>query len=277
MMLERNDKELLDIVRRFDPDRYVAALFSPSKVTGPLMALYGLNAEFGRIASSVSEPMLGEIRLQWWRDALETAGAGGETGHPVADAFGRIMMEYSLPFYEVQGMIDARSFDVSGGVMADAQALNIYLDKTDGAVMRLAATVLGERNGAVERASRRAAYSYGLAQVLRLLPAYLHLGVVPLPEDELKRFGVEPRALLSGQFPDGWPDCLDHLLAQIEKDHRAFQTEIAPLSRFVRPAFFTSCLTRSIISKLRSNKGDIAQVLEINPLNRFWRIWRGGY
>ena len=34
----------------------------------------------------VTEPMLGEIRLQWWRDALANDAAARRSGHPVADA-----------------------------------------------------------------------------------------------------------------------------------------------------------------------------------------------
>ena len=43
------------------------------------------------MAELVSEPGLGAIRLQWWRDAIERAASGEAIGHPVADAFGETL------------------------------------------------------------------------------------------------------------------------------------------------------------------------------------------
>ncbi len=58
------------IVRENDPDRFFCTLFAPPAKREALFALYAFNHELARVAESVSEPMLGEIRLQWWREAL---------------------------------------------------------------------------------------------------------------------------------------------------------------------------------------------------------------
>ena len=60
-----------ETVRAHNPDRYLTALMAPRRVRGSLMALYAFNAELARIPALVSEPALGEIRLQWWRDAVD--------------------------------------------------------------------------------------------------------------------------------------------------------------------------------------------------------------
>ena len=80
----------LAIVRAADRDRYISALLAPADRRLDLMTLYAFDAELARIATTVSEPLLGEIRLQWWRDALAPlltdAGRAAthleRTGHP---------------------------------------------------------------------------------------------------------------------------------------------------------------------------------------------------
>ena len=55
---------------RADRDRYLADLFAPEAARPHLFALHAFNARLRGSATASSEPTLGEIRLQWWRDAL---------------------------------------------------------------------------------------------------------------------------------------------------------------------------------------------------------------
>ena len=71
--------------RELDYDRYLAALLAPRRARDDLMALAAFHGEIARIPLTVREPAIGDIRLQWWRDALRTP-AGTATGNPVADA-----------------------------------------------------------------------------------------------------------------------------------------------------------------------------------------------
>ena len=64
------------LVREADKDRFVATLFAPQKYRRALHALYAFNVEIARVREVAREPMPGEIRLQWWRDAFAGAGHG---------------------------------------------------------------------------------------------------------------------------------------------------------------------------------------------------------
>ena len=90
-----------------------------------LMALTAFNVEVAQIADRVSEPGLGEIRLQWWRDALDALQAGEETDNPIADALSGIVAEQANMVPLLKGLIDARSFDIAGGQMPDMPALRL--------------------------------------------------------------------------------------------------------------------------------------------------------
>ena len=57
-------------LRANDGDLYLCHLFTPADKRLRMLALYAAYTEIARIPSEVSEPMVGAIRLQWWRDVL---------------------------------------------------------------------------------------------------------------------------------------------------------------------------------------------------------------
>jgi phytoene synthase len=154
------------IVRRADPDRYFSALFAPAEKRPLLFALYAFNHELARIGEVVREPMMGEIRLQWWRETVESAHAGEPRSYEPARALSEVFARTDLPLGFFQRMIDARAFDISKEVFADHVARDTYLHATSGNLMRLAARVL-DPNGAHDDLSREAGIAYGLAGLIR--------------------------------------------------------------------------------------------------------------
>lgn len=150
-------------VRKHDPDRYFSALFAPVELRGHLFALYAFNHELAHIGESVREPMVGEIRLAWWRETLDSARAGKPRPHDVARALAETFAQVPLPAALFDAMVDARSFDLLDGTLTDYAP---YLDATSGNVMRLAARVLGSEDRHDDLA-RKAGLAYGLAGLLR--------------------------------------------------------------------------------------------------------------
>src|SRR5438105_5285090 len=68
---------LVDLLRRHDRDRYLCTLFAPADRRAALIALYAFNYEIAKTRDVVSEPLLGQTRLQWWREALDAVYSGG--------------------------------------------------------------------------------------------------------------------------------------------------------------------------------------------------------
>ncbi len=71
------------LLRRYDYDRFLTGLFAPAGRREALYAVYAFNLEIARTREAVSEPMLGQIRLQWWREAIEEIYAGRVRRHEV--------------------------------------------------------------------------------------------------------------------------------------------------------------------------------------------------
>jgi phytoene synthase len=153
-------------VRRADPDRYFSALFAPADKRPLLFALYAFNHELARIAEAVREPMMGEIRLQWWRETVESAREGQPRVHDVALALAEMFCQIDLPAKIFDDMIDARAFDLSPDAFPDDAARDAYLDDTSGNLTRLAVRILGA--GSVhDDLAREAGIAYGLVGLIR--------------------------------------------------------------------------------------------------------------
>src|SRR5580692_2801711 len=97
-------------VRTADPDRYFATLFAPSAVRPLLFVLYAFNAELARVAESVREPMLGAIRLEWWRETVEGAARGTPRNHDVARGLAALFATGRVDLRDFESLIAARGF-----------------------------------------------------------------------------------------------------------------------------------------------------------------------
>jgi phytoene/squalene synthetase len=172
-------------LRAADPDRYFSALFAPARERPFLFALYAFNAEVARVAETVREPMLGAIRLEWWRETVEGAARGLPRNHDVAKGLAALFAEKRLPLAEFEDLIAARAFDSSADLFADFAALENYLDATSGRIMRLAAMVLGADADQASRITRDAARAYGMTGLLRALPFHNQRHKLYLPLDLL--------------------------------------------------------------------------------------------
>src|SRR6185312_2414465 len=124
-----------ELVRAGDKDRFLTALFAPQKYRRALMALYAFNLEVARTRELAREPMPGEIRLQWWRDALGGVGRGDVESHPVAAALRDVIVRYRLPPRMLVALIDARTFDLYDEPMPSWAELESYANETSSALI----------------------------------------------------------------------------------------------------------------------------------------------
>ena len=61
---------------RLSPDKKLAFAHLPARHRPAVEALFAIDAAMGDVVSSTSEPMLGQIRLAWWRERLEELDGG---------------------------------------------------------------------------------------------------------------------------------------------------------------------------------------------------------
>ncbi len=175
--------DLAEIVRAGDPDRHAASLAAPEGARAKLWPLYAFNLEIARAPYVTQEPLIAQMRLQFWADVLDDIDTGAPArAHEVAAPLSALWRAEGLPVALGQAMIAARHWDIARDPFADDAALVAHLDATAGNLMWLAARVLGARDDA-EPVVRDMAFASGLANWLAAVPALQAAGRVPLVDD----------------------------------------------------------------------------------------------
>jgi phytoene synthase len=151
-----------------EPDRYLAALLAPPPVRPGLLALAAFASELARVpTATIREPAMGQIRLQWWREALQKEASSVRTGHPVADAVRQAIGRHGLSRSALIDVIDARALVMQGETPLDDAALEAYLANTEGVIFHQGALILGAGPGrSLDTAVTASAQAYGLARHL---------------------------------------------------------------------------------------------------------------
>ena len=252
------------ILQARERDLWLCALFAPSARRPCLMALYAFAHEIARIADLVRDPMPGEIRLQWWREALVGEREGEMLAHPLAAAMRETILRHRLPVQALLDIIDARTFDLYHDPMPDRAALEAYCGATHGAVTRLACLILaapGEDPGGAE-ACGHAGVALGITAILRNYAWHFSRGRAFIPAD-----------VLAGPDPFGEMRAMarEHLALA----YKALDALPLPARKLVAPAFLPLSLVELYLRQMEKRGYDPAtSALDVPQWRRQWALWR---
>lgn len=180
-----------ELVRRRDPDRFQTALFAPAAHREALFALYAFNGEIARVREIVSEPMLGRIRLEWWREAVAAAYEGTTTRrHVVVEPLTEAIRERALSRDHFTRLIDAREGDLEAEPPPDLGALEAYAAASSGSLVHLALEVLGAGGAEKLEVGTHIGIAYAFAGLLRAMPILGERQRPFVPQDIARRTGL---------------------------------------------------------------------------------------
>ncbi|HEX2115249.1 MAG TPA: phytoene/squalene synthase family protein [Alphaproteobacteria bacterium] len=188
-----------DQVRRFDHDRYLCALFMPTPARPATLALYAFNVEVARIRELVREPMMGQIRLQWWREVIEHAPQGDLRQHPVAQSLGAAIRAHALPQGPFEALLVARERDLDNEPPETLSELEAYAQATSSGLIELSLHLLGERGAAVREAAQHVGIAWALTGLLRAMPYHASRRQIFLPRDMSAAAGLDIEAMIAGR------------------------------------------------------------------------------
>ena len=188
------------LARAADYDRYLSAVFAPAARREALFALIAFNHEIARIPEAVSEPMLGRIRLQWWREVLDAVYAGEPTRrHEVALPLADAIRDRGLERAPFDALLEAREADLESEGPADLAALERYAAATGGSLTELMVRACGADSGLALEAGRQVGTAWALIGTLRAAPHAAARGRVTLPADLLSKAGIATDDLRAGR------------------------------------------------------------------------------
>lgn len=239
-----------ELVERGDPDRFRAVMAAPVEARAQLFPLYAFNLEVARAPWVTEEPLIAEMRLQWWRDVVENAASGAARAHEVAGPLHDLIADFGLPVDVLDRLIAARRWDIHREPHEGPEGLTAYLDDTGAGLMWLAGRALGAPDGA-EHALRAYGWATAAAGYLRAIPELEARGRQPLPEgitaQELARLGLAK-------------------LATARQARRLVPKEVAP-------AFLAGWQTEPLLRQAAAGQVD----LHLSEFQRRWRLLRQAF
>ena len=169
------------IVEEGDPDRFLAVMAAPVPLRPLLWPLFAFNIEVARAPWRSEEPLVVEMRLQWWRDVVAEAGEVAPPAHEVAGPFAELVVARDLPRDTLDLVVAARLRDTRHALFEDEDEFRLHLDETAGGLLWTAAVALGA-DPALEGPVRLAGRAGGLANWFLAVPDYVERGKLPLAD-----------------------------------------------------------------------------------------------
>jgi 15-cis-phytoene synthase len=263
-----------ELVRTHDFTRYVSTLFVPAEQRRALLALYAFNVEISRVHEQVSQPLPGEIRLQWWTDMLAGAGHGGIEGNPVAAELMLAIRRWRLPVERLSRLIDEHQFDLYNDPMPTMAALEGYINDTSSALFSLGAVTAAPASEEVEHLARHAGLAQGMMKVMAALPLNASRRQLFVPQQLLGSHGSGIEEVFAGQQTPKLRAALDQLLGEARGHIETAFTLLADVPPQVRPVFLPLAQVHRDLQRMSRADNDPFMPQTTSRFRTLWTLWR---
>ncbi|MHB1207931.1 MAG: phytoene/squalene synthase family protein [Rhodospirillaceae bacterium] len=277
------------LVAHEDRDRFLTAQFAPVPARGDVLALYAFNAEVAKIRESVSESLLGAMKLQWWNDLIATIYDRGpilsssETlantplkGNPVVEALSAAIGRHGLTRAHFESLLAARSRDLEEDPPTDVIELEAYAEGTSASLTWLAMEVLGVRDAPSLAAGRHVGIAWALTGLLRAVLFHARVNRFLLPADLMAKAALTSHDLKEQRNSERVAGVAAEI-ANLAKAHLAKARDMrGQVDPRALPALLPAVLADGYLTALSRRKFDV-----FDPRHGLQRpavarlIWRG--
>jgi NADH dehydrogenase [ubiquinone] 1 alpha subcomplex assembly factor 6 len=274
---------LAQSLRQHDRDRYLTTLFAPAERRGALTALYAFNFEVAKTREIVREPLLGRIRLQWWREAIDAIYRGlPPRKHEVVEPLAAAIRRHDLTRYHFDRLIDAREGDLADEPPSSLAALEIYAEDTAARLVRLALEILDARDEPSTEAGRRVGIAWALIGTIRALPVQARLRRLSLPADLIAESGLDVARFMELKSSPALSRIVERLAERAREHLSAARAARASISPSARAALLPAVLGDWHLKRLARQRYDpFAPDLAQSDTLASWRLalaaWRGRF
>jgi 15-cis-phytoene synthase len=263
-----------DLVRSHDFARYAATLFMPAIPRRALLAVYAFNTEISRVREQVSQPLPGEMRLQWWTDMLAGSGHGGVEGNPVAAEVLLAIRDFRLPVEPLLRLIEEHQFDLYNDPMPSMAALEGYVTDTSSALFSLGARIVARPSEQIDHLARHAGLAQGMAQVIAALPLDAARRQLFVPVQLLESHGSGMEEVYASKQTPSTRAAIDELIGEA-RAHLATAFELlAGVPSEARAVFLPLALVRRDLQRMSRADTDPFVPQATSRLRTLWTLWR---
>ena len=254
---------------------YYSFRFLPADQRSAITALYAFCREVDDVVDEVSDPGVARVKLGWWRTEVGAAFEG-RAQHPVTLALTPAVATFKLPQEHFQTVIDGMTMDLERSRYPDFATLERYCHCVAGVVGLLSAEIFGYVDPATRDYARNLGVAFQITNIIRDVGEDVQRGRVYLPEDELSRFGVEPKDLLARRASAGFKALMAH---QVERARSFYARALAALPsgdrRAQRPGLIAGAIYQALLAEIeRDDFLVLDRRIALTPLRKAWIAWK---
>jgi NADH dehydrogenase [ubiquinone] 1 alpha subcomplex assembly factor 6 len=181
----------LSCFRRADYDHYLLSLLQPSPFTRKAyITLRAFNVELAQIRDLVTNPLIGKMRMQFWRDTVEECFKGVPRKTPVAVALAEVLRRSPMSKLWFSRVINERESNLDVSQYISIRDMEAYCENTSSALLYLHLDSLGVKNTLADHAASHLGKASGISTLLRGTPWMVKEGRVYLPGEVLSKVGI---------------------------------------------------------------------------------------
>jgi phytoene synthase len=263
-----------DLVRSHDFIRYASTLFVPAELRRPLLALYAFNVEVSRVHEQVSQPLPGEVRLQWWTDMLAGAGHGGVEGNPVASELLLVIRNFRLPVERLVRLVEEHQFDLYNDPMPTVAALEGYANDTSSTLFALAARIAGPPSAEIDHLARHAGLAFCVVQAINALPRDAARRQLFVPLQLLEKHGSGMEQVYAGRQTPQARAAIDELTGSARQHLDTALALLGDVPKQLRPIFLPLAIVRRDLERLSRADNDPFVPRLRSRFSTLWLTWR---
>ena len=268
------------LLRERSIDRYLSTLFLPSDIRRDVYALYAFDAEISHIRSMIKEPMMGEIRLQWWRDIIGGDRAGEANNNPVAAELLRAIATNNLPTMGFDNYLKAKVFDLYNDPMPDTGTFEGYAGETASFLFHQTASIIARSTGVaiageLAECAGHAGVSWTIVDVLKNLPIHRSRHQCFVSGDILAKTGVTLDEYFLVENEKLMVSMIEELILEARHHQHKFREHFAELPLELMPAFLPMCLVSPYLARFDIMAKNAAQIpVDIAQWRKQIYLWR---
>ena len=254
---------------------YYSVLFLPAEKRRALTALFAFYREIEESTKECSDPALGQIKLNWWRQELATA-FGGHAQHPVTQALLPMASQFALPQELLLQLIDGVENGLLKNRHADFRSLQDYCYRTSGLAEQLAARILGLNDPNALQHAQELGLAFGLTHVILNVRDDARRNRILLPQDELERFGVMAADILNLHETENFKKLIEFVIDKAESCYNRATSGFPSAERKAQRARMAlAAIYRSLLREIREDRYRILrQRVDLTPVRKLWLAWK---
>lgn len=172
-----------EFVRKHDYEGFLISQFYPKDLQGGYFALRAFAVELAMIQDHTSNQMIGQMRMQFWRDAVKGINDGQPPRHPIAMALHAVSQRAHLPMYHLKRVVDARDAELYTPMHLTTESLVAHAESTFSSMLYLLLSMLNLTSSTLSHAASHLGCAQTFATLLRALPFHAKNGRMIIPAD----------------------------------------------------------------------------------------------